>query len=48
MRENIQRHCLRQLPLARDPRVAGHRDEVLCGLVGDDIDDTSDGIATIQ
>ena len=48
MREDVECNSLRQLSLARDPRVAGHRDEVLCGLVGDDIDDTSDGIATIQ
>ena len=48
MCKDVECDRLSQLPLARDTSVTLHRDEILCGLVGDDIDDTSDGIRTIQ
>ena len=46
--EDVEADGLRQLSVARHPGVAGHADELLRGLVCDDVDHTSDGIRSIE
>ena len=48
MGEDIQCDSFCQLPFPRNTSVAGHTDKVLGGLVGDDVDDTCNGITSVK
>ena len=45
---DVEADGLCQYAMSTDMGVAGDADELLCGLVGDDIDDTCDGVRAIE
>ena len=45
---DVQSYRLRQHAMPGNTRVGCHADEILCGLVGNDIDDARDGIRAIE
>ena len=48
MGEDVKGDSFCELPFPRNTCVAGHVDKVLGGLVGDDVNDTCNGIASIE
>ena len=45
---DVQGNVFGQLAMARYACVAGHTHQITCGLVGDDVDDTGNGVRTVE
>ena len=46
--KDVETDRLRELSVSGDSGIAGGADQLLCGLIGNDVDDTGDGVGAVE